>query len=423
MRPRYGPRLSVQKSTRLAPSSWFVLGALLILATVLQLARQAGVPAWDSIWAEDGAVFLTDALNNDLSILVEPYAGYVHLAPRALAELATMLPIAYAAWIMSVIPALIVSGLGAYVFVAARRVIPPVWLRGCLVALFVLLPLAGSEATANVANLHWFLTFSAFWALWPEPRTRRLEIVGACICLLAAASDPLVGMLLPVAALRVINARRLDVVSTGLLVGLVIQLVAIVSSGIPSEPSSVGLIDLPYLFSIRVAASLPFGDSPLRWLWESSEAIVWAGAFLVYAFLGWFTVNRWGRHALLPLAAFVISLALVAAPLITRDLESLFPTDRGLGSGANRYLIVPILLLYSAAAWCLKDTKFTRSTQMLGIAVVALLIVIDLRVDNARSEGPRWSSEVATARCEGERMTELAVAPRPWAVQIECSRL
>jgi hypothetical protein len=60
-------------SRALGPAFVFVLVAF---AIALELAREAAVSAWGTVWAEDGSVFLKDALDEPfLSTLVQPYGG------------------------------------------------------------------------------------------------------------------------------------------------------------------------------------------------------------------------------------------------------------------------------------------------------------------------------------------------------------
>ena len=55
--------------------------AAIALGTVIMLARQSGVPAWRTLWAEDRDVFLPQALASSARSLVTPYAGYLELYP------------------------------------------------------------------------------------------------------------------------------------------------------------------------------------------------------------------------------------------------------------------------------------------------------------------------------------------------------
>jgi hypothetical protein len=55
---------------------------LVVLATVLQLVRQHAVSAWDTVWAEDGYVFLTEAVNEPI---LRTIVGAELVVPAALA--------------------------------------------------------------------------------------------------------------------------------------------------------------------------------------------------------------------------------------------------------------------------------------------------------------------------------------------------
>src|SRR5690348_14145166 len=60
------------------------------------LPRIAGIPAWDSVYAEDQGVFLFDALARPWHLLV-PFGGYEQLMPRLVGQLVSYLPLADAA--------------------------------------------------------------------------------------------------------------------------------------------------------------------------------------------------------------------------------------------------------------------------------------------------------------------------------------
>src|SRR6266516_3366799 len=67
-------------------------GLVAVLAgTVIVVLRQPGAGALDTVWAEDGTVFLADAVNRSpLDALATSYAGYYHLLPRLLAQVAVL---------------------------------------------------------------------------------------------------------------------------------------------------------------------------------------------------------------------------------------------------------------------------------------------------------------------------------------------
>jgi hypothetical protein len=60
------------------------------------LPRIAGIPSWDSVYAEDQGVFLFDALARPWHLLV-PFGGYEQLMPRLVGQLVSYLPLADAA--------------------------------------------------------------------------------------------------------------------------------------------------------------------------------------------------------------------------------------------------------------------------------------------------------------------------------------
>src|SRR5215217_1922652 len=94
--------------------------ALVVLLAALLLAREAVVSAWDTIWAEDGFAFLGGALSgNPLAAVVEPHGGYIHLLPRAAAAIAALLPLEFAPVVFSVVWALVVALLAAFVYAAS----------------------------------------------------------------------------------------------------------------------------------------------------------------------------------------------------------------------------------------------------------------------------------------------------------------
>jgi len=71
---------------------------LVLAAAGLSLLRQPGVPAVDSIWAEDGQVFYNQAVQwSFLHSLFTPYNGYFQLVPRVMIESVTLLPVNAAA--------------------------------------------------------------------------------------------------------------------------------------------------------------------------------------------------------------------------------------------------------------------------------------------------------------------------------------
>ena len=59
-----------------------------VLVVVLALARQAGLPATETLWAEDGAIFYSQAVAHSvLHTLAASYNGYGQIVPRLAVQL------------------------------------------------------------------------------------------------------------------------------------------------------------------------------------------------------------------------------------------------------------------------------------------------------------------------------------------------
>ncbi|WP_420368143.1 hypothetical protein [Curtobacterium sp. L1-20] len=117
-----------------------------------------------TVWAEDGGIFLRERIAlGPVDSLLHPYAGYLHLVPRLLVDLAWTLPVVDYARALSAGACLVVGVLAAAVFLCSRDVVPAWPFRALLAALPALLPLAPYEISGNAANLHWFMLFTAPW--------------------------------------------------------------------------------------------------------------------------------------------------------------------------------------------------------------------------------------------------------------------
>jgi hypothetical protein len=193
------------------PAGWLAAGyaAGFALLSGVALLRQAGLPATESLWAEDGAIFYNQAMSRPfLHTLVTAYNGYDQLVPRLLVQLARLWPVGDAAAVIAVSGAMGLGLLGCLVFHMSRGHIPSAALRTLLVASMVLLPVASVEMLDNLVNLPWWMFFAAFWALLWRPSTSRGRLGAGLLCALSAASEPLVGLLLPLAVLRLLAAAK-----------------------------------------------------------------------------------------------------------------------------------------------------------------------------------------------------------------------
>jgi hypothetical protein len=391
--------------------------ALFVLACVLQLVRQPGKPATATIWAEDGPVFLTHAWSDAFgSTVVDVYNGYLHVVPRLIAGVVALLPLRDAAFGLAVGAAVVVSALAVYVFHASRSVLESPWPRLLLAATMVLLPQAAYETNANLANLHWYLIYAAFWALLANPRSRSGVAVGALIVVGAALSDPLAGLLLPLAAARAWQGRaeRARLVIPALLcVAMAVQLAFAVSANVPARNSASHAGELVGIYAVRVSGSALVGDRWLGGLWRplgavfAVAAVALVAALLVY---GYRKADRPRRELIAWSAA--LSILTLAVPLAVRGTAFLLDRPAFTLSG-SRYTVLPVLFLYGAlvvtfSAW--------RGVRVVAAAALVAVLVTSYRVEPLRSSGPDWKNSLAAARAEcaqasGSATVRVPVAP------------
>jgi hypothetical protein len=446
---------------------WSEPGVLMALAwvavmTFLQVVRQPGVPSWDSIWQEDGTVFLSDALANPFFVaLSDPYNAYLHVVPRIIAGVAAPIPLDYSAVVLSVGSALVVAVLSVYVYFASASVFSSPWTRVTLAGLFVLLPATAYETNANIANLHWYLLFACFWVFMVDSESRGWVVTGAAIVLATVLSDPLTGLFLPLAAVRAVRTRtwRGRVVPLLFFAALAVQLVLGASEQSPEPYAPSEVTDLPGIFALRVTGSLLVGDRFLDELWRRFGYWFAFGSLAVVVLaLGYgFTKTRAVPRLHLTLSA-VYSVLFLSVPLMLRGTAE-FLNRENFNLNGSRYTVVPILFLVVAVLLVLEkaDTPLREATwiglRRLFLVVTFTLVVVNYSNFAVRTAGPEWRANLAAARSacasggptpielrldglggeaverarENRSQVAIRIAPNieppPWAVLTTCRRL
>jgi len=396
---------------------------VLAAGAALSLARQDGPGAWRTVWAEDGRVFLSDALvRGTLEPLLAPYNGYAHLVPRLLAAIAAAAPLGGAAAILAVGSALGVSATAIVVWWATGGWIGSPLARGVLAALVVLVPAGQTETLNNAANLHWFLLFGAFWVFCWEPDGRWGRIAGGLVVFAAAASDPLVVLLAGAAAFRWRHRRvlRSGVPYAAAIAGLAVQAVSpLVGTSDRAFASWASWWNLGPWYANRVVGRSVLGtrllgdDGVAAWL-ATAAAVLLLGAAL------WHLIRRvTGPRRELTLLALGTSVLTYLVPVFST------------GVAAARYEVLPVLLLVSAVVVAVDGCGVAVRHRHLVVAALlwaVVLVGIDFRVPTSRGDGPTWARGLAAA--EERCATGASVAPAPitpregaWTAALPCDRL
>jgi hypothetical protein len=399
------------------------MATVLVAGTAVGLARQPGSGALQTIWAEDGQVFLAQAValpvDRAFSTL---YAGYLHAVPRVLAELAAALPLPVADAVLSGGAALVVAALALLVYRASAGHIRSPVIRAALSGAVILVPVGQAEVTNNAANLHWFLMFAAFWVLLWRPRHPLALATGALVVFLAGASDPLTILLAPLAVVRLVVLRgwRDRLFSVAFAAGLLPQLAAIaLGSGDRQFSLVVNPMKLAGWYAYHVVAQGMFGGRLVSDSGALAAILAGLALLLVGSAATLVLQGRAGDRTPIIALAGAMSVLFFVAPVMLA------------GVSAPRYAVVPVLLLYSAFA-CLLDAGLRdvpagvwRRVQLATLTVVVLAAGTSYLSPGPRANGPRWDAELnrATATCPPAPVPTVISVPIPpvgWNVPLTC---
>jgi hypothetical protein len=413
--------------------------AFVAVATALQFAREAAVSAWNTIWAEDGAIFLADALNHPaLSKTLTAYGGYIHVLPRVVASVVAAFPLQDAAMLFALAAFTTASLLAAFVFFASATVIESIPLRFALSALVVLLPAEGAELLGNVTNIHFYLLYGCFWAfVWQSDSTAAISSRSA-VAATSALCDPLSAIYLPLAIWGAVKrrTRRGLVVPAFYTGGLAVQALAILASGThPQRGTRFFFHDVPTLFSLRVTGSLLVGDRYIDNLWfRFGHRFSYSTVVIVAALIGLALIRLDRRRKMFVAICAGYAVFLFWFYLYSRGSAGMRPGYNAATwhlAGA-RYTLVPILLLATAllvfADGAVRGSG-ARWVQAAVVLAVAGLIAANFPLKSERSLGPRWTPELRTARSRcahrSSAPVHILVAPGPFAffVKSTCARI
>lgn len=413
--------------------------AFVAVGVVLQLLRIGWSASLDSLWAEDGPIFLQASLFQGFADAVfTPYAGYLVVVPRLIGEGANLLPLEDAAAAISILSAIVVALSGLAVWFAASGHIRNPYLRGTLVALTVLTPVASLESIDSAAYVAWYMLFATFWLLLWRPRTTWGAALGALFVLATALSSPGVWFFLPVAALRALavrDRRDLTILAAYFLGGAIQLPVLAANQGEAVDPSWTSEIWAAYVQ--RVVDGAAFGQELGGSLWAHLGVPFLLGLCLAAAIALVALLHRSGATGRwLAAIAIPTSLVVFAFSVYQRAVGDQMGWAAGSFNGAGgRYTIVPALLLVGAALALIEDSPWKQRRRG-GLSwagwLAALVLLVGLigsfdERDEATRGTPAWKTALrgATATCAAEGVSEVSVATSPpsFGMLVPCARL
>lgn len=415
-----------------------LLVSLLAVAIVLQLARLGWSSSLNVLWAEDGRIFMQEALTHSvLHALIATYGNYLVLAPRLIAEVASLAPLRDAPAAVSILSAATVALCGFTVWLASAAHIRNPYLRGTLAILTILPPMAGVESIDSAAYVLWYMLFASFWILLWRPASWGGTIFASVFILITGLSTPGVWFFLPVVVARAIAARdgRDLLILSSFAVGALVQVPILILST-EAAPAPVWTHHIWTATLQRLIAEAPLGlhlagNAWIHLGWPLLIALLLAGvAGLVAGLRGASADARWIAGLAVPIAVvmFVVSIYQRA---VAEQMVWPAGAYNYLGS---RYVIVPAMLLISAAI-VLIDRRARREPEprrlsraaSTAIAVLAIAMVTSFWLRDLVLRGQPWKAAVqaAAAECEAGGISEVTIPTSPpgWAVQLPCDQV
>jgi hypothetical protein len=394
-----------------------------------------------AVWAEDG-VFLEDRLaSGPLLSVVDPYQGYLHLVPRAVVEVAVLVPRADYAVAVTALCCVVAGAVAALVHACSRDVLGSQVARVAVALLTVIVPTLSAEALGNTANLHWFLLWLTPWVLLCRPTSDRQGWALGAVALVIGLTEIQAALFAPLLVV-VLGDRRRWPVACGLLAGVAAQAVVLAVAGRQAGEIDSGtptLLDLVQGYGIHVFLQLfhpatgGVGDVLVERGWS---LVVLASAPFLLVLVALVVTSRsrddvvvtlaLGAGAVVPYVAGMLLNFRDFLAFSTFDLETLAVF------APLRYALVPAMFVLAAAV-VVADRLLRRPGAVRAVAAGALLAgVVGLGLwhldagPTNRSDAPRWAEAVAAAEeeCRGagpDASVALGAAPEGWVVRLDCA--
>lgn len=414
-----------------------IVVALLALATIVGLFRIGWSNSLNTVWAEDGPIYLQAAFVEGFwSAITEPYAGYLVLVPRLIGEIGALVPLQYAAAAVSIASTLVAALSGLAVWVACGGHVHNPYLRGALAVATAFAATAGQETVASAAYAPWYMLVGAFWLLFWRPRSLAGAAAGGLFLLATGLSTPGVWFFLPVALLRAVTIRdaRDAVLMGGYAIGAAVQ-VPVVMGQEQGEP--LWSDHIWTAFVQRVIDGGVFGERLGGNLWSEFG---WKFLILlIAALLVVFVVGLWRSRAstrwFVALAIPTSVLMFVISAYQRTVGDNIFWSPGTSGGTASRYVLVPALLLLSAIVVTVDGaTRERRGNLNLSwavpatVVVILVAVVVSFDVSNPEGRGrPYWEDALRTAadKCiaNEEELAGIATAPPSFGIQVPCPQV
>jgi hypothetical protein len=405
-----------------------VLVCFFAFAMALQFLRAGPDDSLKGLFAEDGPVFLGGALDRGFfDSITTPYAEYLVVLPRLIAEVATLPPLRYAPQAMNLSAAFLVALSALAVWVSSAGLVRSTYLRALLALLVLVPPAAGLETVVSATNVAWYTSYAVFWLLLWRAQTTWGAALGALAILLSGLSSAAVFFFAPLALLRAIAIRDLrdGLIAGAYALAFAIQLPVVLLSDEPAVHT--WTTNILTTFLQRVVSGSAIGlelssEGWVEWGWPFLVAVCVAVAAALVAL-----AVRANGGRLFALIAILTAVVMFLASGYQRSLGDVmvWPLDISTTVG-GRYAMIPGLLIASAAV-VLADSRSAGRWAAGAVALVLSIAIVTSFGGDADREMPSWSRSVedAATLCHERNISEATVfiTPEGWSMAISCQHL
>jgi hypothetical protein len=411
---------------------------IVVAAAVAFLRQPPG--ARNVLWAEDGGIFLQQALQPGGVNVLTPYEGYLHLLPRLAAMLTvnSAPPIAYALT-MNLLSCLALGGIAAMVFHCTKQLDGRLHVRLAFASVLVLISVGPIETTGNFANLHWYFLFLTPWLLLKRAETKSEAVLLFLIGAVTSLTEILAALFVPLAFVQG-KDRGYWPARFGVVLGLMTQLIATLTSPRTqntAEPLSLGSIITGWF--VNGSGAVVYGAG--RDLGAAVGSFGWVPlACASLPFFGAFMFVMWKgrpRHRLMAAVLLGGSMSVWMAIQVVNPARFFdytnFTEEIWRQDFPSRYAVITSMFVLALLPLVL--AVLPQSSRAARTGVAATFIILQFATffpaESVRLHGPNWGGSIREASevCRSERIdarVDLPISPTGWfadRVSIPCSKL
>ena len=399
-------------------------------------------------WAEDGAVFVHDAMvENPFAIILQPYSGYLHAAPRILAGIVvSVTPVTLYPQVTTALSMSVVAAIAVAVFYLSAHVEVGLVGRVGLFAVTIVSPASAVEVLGNFANLHWYFLWLAPWVFISRPRSRHGGALWGVVALLILLTEVQAVLFLPLLLWRVRGSNRLWI-AAGALLGAAGQVSVTLlfprGSAFPAVDTAMLLLTAKG-YVLHVGGGLWGLSNPAPTVVVVTGWLVATAAlFAPYIAIAFWSVLKAPALRAPTIAALVASALLWVAAAFVNDLPrqvarqiAALSRDGRAEILTLRHAVVPALLMAAVALLGADHlirlaTRWARTAGIAMTAVLAGVALLSFTGDPAaqrRHTEVGWSAQLAAATLActdlpAEASIDVAIAPKTWTMSVPCERL